>query len=211
MLFLYAVSFSYAYLLLDTCTGALILFGSVQITIVTVSLFSGERIVLAEWTGLLIAFAGFVFLLFPGVSAPSYKGFTLMALAGTAWGIYTMLGKECKEPLARTEQNFRRTLPLSLVLFFFIFFNDIIDISPEGLIIAIASGGLASAMGYVIWYSALKGLSSMQSGVVQLLVPVLAASGGIIFLAEIISMRLVISATMVLGGILILFYQRSNV
>lgn len=201
MLFLYAITFSYAYILLDTGTGALILFGSVQITMILLSLISGTRLHLIEWTGIAIAFTGFVYLVLPGVTKPSITGFLLMTIAGIAWGIYTLKGRGSKNPLMDTTYNFLRTTPLVALLAFFTISN--VNYSSEGILLALLSGGITSGIGYTIWYIALGGLSSTQAAVLQLSVPVIAALGGVLFVSEAISFRLAVSATMVLGGILI--------
>jgi drug/metabolite transporter (DMT)-like permease len=201
MLFLYATTFSYAYISLDTATGALILFGSVQITMILLSLISGTRLHITEWTGVAVAFTGFVYLILPGVTTPSVIGFMLMTVAGIAWGIYTLKGRGSKSPLMDTTYNFLRTTPLVVLLAIFTI-NDI-NYSSEGIILALLSGGLTSGIGYTIWYIALGGLSSTQAAVLQLSVPLIAALGGVLFVSEAITFRLTISATMVLGGILI--------
>jgi drug/metabolite transporter (DMT)-like permease len=206
MLFLYAVTFSYAYTTLDTGTGALILFGTVQITIILATIFSGGRLHTAEWIGTLVAFSGFVYLVLPNVSTPSFSGFILMTISGIGWGIYTLKGRGSKNPLADTTKNFYLTIPLVIVLALLTFQN--INITTEGILLAIASGAIASGMGYTIWYIALGGLSATQAAVVQLLVPVIAAFGGVIFVSEVISLRLTISATFILGGILIVVLGR---
>jgi drug/metabolite transporter (DMT)-like permease len=154
MLFLYAVTFSYAYLELDTGTGALILFGSVQTTMVGVSIIRGNKLLLIEWVGLAISFAGLVYLLFPGVSAPSILGFFLMSIAGAAWGFYTLLGRGSDNPLADTAYNFLRSMPLTLVILI-IAFGDF-HITTTGAMLAILSGAITSGLGYTIWYIALK-------------------------------------------------------
>lgn len=200
MLFLYAVTFSYAYISLDTATGALILFGSVQITMILLSLLSGTRLHKTEWIGVVIAFAGFIFLILPGITTPSLLGFILMTIAGISWGIYTLKGRNSKNPLMDTAYNFIRTTPL-VVLLSILSFNNIY-LSSEGILLAMLSGGVTSGIGYTIWYIALGGLSSTQAAVLQLSVPVIAALGGVIFVSEAITIRLTISAAMVLGGVL---------
>ncbi|MBL4594329.1 MAG: EamA family transporter [Flavobacteriales bacterium] len=200
MLFLYAISFSYAYISLDTGTGALILFGSVQITMILLSLISGARLHTTEWAGVIIAFAGFVYLILPGVTTPSTAGFLLMAVAGVAWGIYTLKGRSSHNPLMDTAYNFFRTIPLVILVSLFTFSHA--NYSSEGVLLALLSGGITSGVGYTIWYIALGGLSATQAAVVQLLVPVIAAMGGVMFMSEIITLRLTISAAMVLGGVL---------
>ena len=206
MLFLYAVTFSYAYNSLDTGTGALILFGTVQITIILITIFTGGRLHLTEWIGTLIAFSGFVYLVLPNVSTPSFSGFILMTISGIGWGIYTLKGRGSKNPLADTTKNFYLTTPLVIVLAVLTFQN--LNVTTEGILLAIASGAIASGMGYTIWYIALGGLSATQAGVVQLLVPVIAAFGGVIFITETISFRLTISAIFILGGILTVILGR---
>lgn len=202
MLFLYAVSFSFAYISLETGAGALILFTSVQITIILVGLFSGNKLHLVEWFGVIIAFMGFAYLMTPGLAAPPLVGFILMAVAGIAWGFYTLAGKGSKNPLSDTTYNFVRTLPFVIILAALTIMNS--NLSPEGILLAMLSGGLASGIGYTIWYMALTGLSAIQAAVVQLLVPVIAAIGGFLFAGEVLSMRFILSSVIILGGILIL-------
>lgn len=201
MLFIYAVTFSYAYISLDTGTGALILFGAVQITMILLSLITGTRLHFSEWTGVTIAFSGFVYLVLPGVTAPSTAGFLLMTVAGIAWGIYTLKGRSSKSPLMDTAYNFFRTTPFVILLAVITINNT--NYSSEGILFALLSGGITSGIGYTIWYIALGGLSSTQAAVLQLSVPVIAALGGVVFVSEAITFRLIISATMVLGGILL--------
>lgn len=200
MLFLYAITFSLAYITLDTGTGALILFGSVQISMVCLSLFSGTRLHFTEWIGLIMAFTGFVYLVLPGVTAPSTIGFLLMTIAGAAWGAYSLKGRNSEKPLMDTAYNFLRTIPFVLVLVVITYKNAVY--SSEGLLLAIISGGITSGLGYTIWYMALAGLSATQASVLQLLVPVIAAFGGVLFVSEALTLRLTISAGMILGGIL---------
>lgn len=206
LLFLYAITFSFAYITLDTGTGALILFGSVQITMILLSLISGDRLHITEWVGVTIAFIGFVYLILPGVTTPSAIGFLLMIVAGIAWGIYTLKGRSSDDPLMDTAYNFLRTLPLVIILAIITVQNA--HYSYEGLLLAVLSGGITSGIGYAIWYIALGGLSATQAAVVQLLVPVIAAFGGIIFVSEAVTLRLTVSATMILGGILMVVLGR---
>ncbi len=201
MLFLYAVTFSYAYITLDTGTGALIAFGSVQITIILYSIFSGHKLHWMEGLGTFIAFLGFVYLILPGVNSPSIEGFILMTIAGSAWGIYTLNGLRSKNPLKDTAYNFARTLPFIILLFLFTMKD--ISYSLEGVLLAVISGAVTSGIGYTIWYIALRDLTNVQSAVVQLLVPALAAFGGVIFVSEVISLRLILASLLILGGILI--------
>lgn len=199
MLFLYAAAFSFAYLSLSTGTGALILFGSVQATMIIAALRSGERLVAVQWAGLALAMAGLIYLVSPGLAAPSFAGSALMAVAGIAWGVYSLRGRGTTPALADTAGNFLRSLPFVVVVSL-LSLHDF-HLSADGALLAALSGALTSGVGYVVWYAALKGLTATQAATVQLSVPVLAALGGVIFLAEELSLRLVLSAIMILGGI----------
>jgi drug/metabolite transporter (DMT)-like permease len=207
MLFLYAVTFSFAYLTLNTGTGALILFGSVQITMILRSHLSGNRLLLIEWVGVVVAFSGIVYLVLPGVTAPSLTGFSLMTLAGIAWGLYTLKGRGSTNPLSDTSYNFLRSIPFVIVLGLF-FFHDA-HITRQGIILAAISGSITSGIGYTLWYTALRGLSATQAAVVQLSVPVIAGFGGVVFVSEQISLRLTLSALLTLGGILMVILGRN--
>jgi drug/metabolite transporter (DMT)-like permease len=207
MLFLYAVTFSFAYLTLNTGTGALILFGSVQITMILRSHLSGNRLLLIEWVGVVVAFSGIVYLVLPGVTAPSLTGFSLMTLAGIAWGLYTLKGRGSTNPLSDTCYNFLRSIPFVIVIGLF-FFHDA-HITRQGIILATISGSITSGIGYTLWYIALRGLSTTQAAVVQLSVPVIAGFGGVVFVSEQISLRLTLSALLTLGGILMVILGRN--
>jgi drug/metabolite transporter (DMT)-like permease len=207
MLFIYAIAFSFGYVSLDTGTGALILFGAVQITMIMANVISGNKLHISEWLGLLIAFSGFVYLMTPDLVTPSFIGFILMTISGMAWGFYTLLGRASQNPLSDTAYNFLRTSPLILLLILF-GLNDI-NLTYVGVILAVLSGALASGIGYFVWYIALKGLSVTQAAVVQLLVPIIAATGGLIFTNELISLRLIESSALVLGGILTVIMGKS--
>lgn len=206
MLFLYALTFSYAYVTLDTGTGALVLFGAVQITMIATGLFAGHRLGYPESLGVLTAFGGLVYLVLPGLSTPSLLGFVLMSLSGIAWGFYTLAGQGSKNPLSDTAYNFLRTLPL--VILVFIISYPQAHLSPKGVLLAVVSGGLASGLGYALWYTALGGLTAIQAAVVQLLVPVIAAVGGVLFANELFSMRLGLSSVLILGGIMIVIFAK---
>ncbi len=199
MLFLYVITFSFAYLSLSAGTGALILFGAVQITMVFGALRSGEAPGGIEWLGIMMAVAGLVYLLLPGLSAPSPAGSALMLTSGTAWGIYSLRGRQNDGALIHTAGNFVRALPMVAVA-------GLISIpwmhaSAEGAALAVLSGALASGVGYAIWYMALRGLTATRAAVVQLSVPVFTAMGGTVFLAEMITERLILSSIIILGGI----------
>lgn len=200
MLFLYAAAFSYAYISLDTGTGALVLFSAVQATMIIAGMVAGNRLCLLEWAGFFTAFAGFVYLSAPSLSTPSIAGFILMTIAGAAWGFYTLAGKNSTDPLADTAYNFLRALLFVSILAIVAFHN--ISLSFRGILLAVLSGSIASGAGYAVWYAALRGLSSTQAAVVQLFVPVLAAAGGVVFTNENFSLRMALSSLMILGGIL---------
>ncbi|MEH6624831.1 MAG: DMT family transporter [Motiliproteus sp.] len=207
MLFLYAGCFSFAYRFLDTGTGALILFGSVQLTMLGLALLAGNRFNRFEWLGICSALGGFIYLFLPSATTPSLQGFVLMAIAGIAWGVYTLLGRESKTPLADTCHNFVRSLPFCVLLG--IVFIGQSDLSSHGIVLAMLSGGLASGIGYSIWYTALRGLSSSSAAVLQLLVPVIAAIGGVIFVGEELTLSLAVSATLILGGVALVIAGRT--
>jgi len=206
MLFLYAVTFSFGYISLDTGTGALILFGSVQITMILASFISGNKLHYSEWAGMIIAFLGFSYLIGPSLTSPSLMGFILMTVSGIAWALYTLRGRASTNPIDDTAYNFLRTFPFVIILIA-VTFQDA-NLSQKGILLAVLSGAIASGAGYAVWYIALRGLSITQAAVIQLFVPVIAAIGGVIFANEIISLRLVLSSVMVLGGILIVVFGR---
>jgi drug/metabolite transporter (DMT)-like permease len=198
-LFLYAVAFSFAYISLSAGTGALILFGAVQATMIISGLLAGERPHPLQWAGLAIALAGLIYLVFPGMEAPSPHGALLMALAGLAWGLYSLRGRGVKDPVYQTAGNFIRAVPFALVVWAASVQG--IQARPRGILLAILSGSLASGIGYVIWYTALRGLSATRAATVQLPVPLLTAFGGVIFLAEAFTLRLLIASILILGGV----------
>lgn len=206
MLFIYAVTFSYAYISLNTASGALILFASVQITIVLTSIFSGRKLHFMEWADLAIAFSGFVYLMLPGATSPSLVGFVLMVVSGVAWGVYTLLGKGSASPLQDTACNFIRTIPMCVILLVVVLVQN--HWTTEGVVLAVLSGGLASGLGYSIWYFALGGLNSIQAAVVQLLVPVIAALGGVFVVGETLSIQLLISTLVILCGVSLVVFRK---
>jgi drug/metabolite transporter (DMT)-like permease len=208
MLFAYVAAFSFAYLTLPAGTGALILFGAVQLTMFAVGLVRGERFAPRGWAGLALAVAGFVVLVLPGVAAPPPAGAALMAVAGVAWGAYSLRGRGVPDPLAATASNFLRAMPLALVLGLVFIARAHADLA--GVLLAIASGALTSGLGYVIWYAALRGLSSLQAASVQLSVPVIAAVAGALWLDEAFTVRLLIAVVAILGGIGLVLTDRAR-
>ena len=207
MLWLYMAGFSFAYLTLSAGTGALILFGAVQVTMFTAGLRSGERFTAAAWAGLALAVAGLLYLVSPGLAAPPPLGAALMAIAGFAWGIYSLRGRGAGDPVAATAGNFLRAAPLALLLS--AAYAGAFQATFSGVALAVASGALTSGLGYVVWYAALPGLSALRAASVQLSVPPLAALGGALLLAEAVSLRLLLASAAILGGIALVLFSRS--
>ncbi len=200
-LFGYAICFSLAYLSLSAASGALILFGFVQATMIVAALAGGERPLASEWLGWLIAAGGLTWLLLPGVSAPAPAGALLMAIAGIAWGLYSLYGRNEQRPLAATTGNFVRVLLPVLALLALT--AGLAEVSPIGIALAMLSGSLTTGIGYVVWYAALTYLSAMQAALVQLSVPAIAAAGGVLLIGESLTPRLMLAGALILGGILL--------
>lgn len=204
-LFTYAAGFSFAYLSLSAGTGALLLFGAVQVTMISYGLWAGERLRWRQTAGLILAFGGLVGLLLPGLSAPPLQGSILMLAAGVAWGVYSLRGKGIGDPIRVTGGNFLRAASFAAVLSAATLHWGALDAPGVGY--AISSGALASGVGYAIWYTALRGLKATSAATVQLSVPVIAAVGGIIFLNEAVTLRLLVAAATILGGIALVIVE----
>lgn len=204
-LVVYAFAFALAYVSLPAGTGALILFAVVQITMIGAGLWGGERPRPLRWLGLGIAFAGLVVLTAPDVTGASPTGVLMMALAGIAWGVYSIRGRGAADPGAVTAGNFLRSLPMVMLVAVVLYATRVtlMSMSWTGLFLAVLSGSLASGVGYVIWYTALRGLSATMAAIVQLAVPVLAALGGVIFLSEEMTGRLLLVGGTILAGVAI--------
>jgi len=198
-LFGYAAAFSFAYGSLPAASGALVLFGSVQLTMLGHGVWSGERFRGVQIIGFVMAIAGLVSLLLPGLSAPPLAGSLLMMCAGLSWGVYSLRAKGQGDPTRVTAGNFLRTIPMALALS--LVMHAQVSISSAGVWWAVASGALASALGYAIWYTALPALKATNAAVVQLSVPVIAALGAVVFLGEQLSLRLLLASLVILGGI----------
>lgn len=198
-LFAYAICFSFAYLGLTAAAGALILFGSVQMTMIGVAIIRGERPRMLEWLGLAAALGGLVYLVFPGLASPPLYASLLMAAAGAAWGAYTLRGKGSSDPLADTTGNFVHSVPMVLIAAIPYIYD--LHLSARGVVLAVLSGAAASGIGYTVWYAALKHHSATRAAVLQLAVPVIAAAGGVVMLNEAATLRLAIAAALILGGI----------
>lgn len=205
-LFAYAGGFSFAYLSLPTGTGALLLFGAVQATMILAGLWSGERLAARQASGLLLALAGLVAIMLPGLSAPPLGGALLMLSAGIAWGIYSLRGRGVADPAGATAGNFLRAAPLSVLLSAALLAQQQLD--GWGILDAVLSGAIASGIGYAVWYAALRGLTATRAASVQLSVPVLAALAGVLFLHEPITLRLLLASVAILGGIALVVFDR---
>lgn len=199
LLFLYAIPFSYAYGLLTVGTGALILFGTVQVSMMVGAVAHGERPRARQWLGLALAIAGLVYLLLPGLAAPSPLGAALMATAGVAWAIYTVRGRGAVDPLAQNAGNFARSIPMTLGVSLAALPSW--HVETAGVMLAVVSGAVTSGLGYVVWYAALRTLTATRAALVQLLVPAITVAGGLIFLGESLSLRVVVSAAIMIGGV----------
>ncbi len=207
-LFAYAAGFSFAYINLTAATGALLLFGAVQTTMISYGMWRGERLLNLQWLGLVLALGGLVGLTLPGLSAPPLVSSLLMIGAGVAWGIYSLRGKGAGDPTAVTAGNFLRTVPITVVLSLLMMRHITWD--SAGIWYAIMSGAVTSGIGYAIWYKALPALKATQAATVQLSVPVIAAIGGIILLSEPLTLRLVLASTAIISGIALVILERKK-
>ena len=207
-LFVYMVCFSYAYIELSAGSGALLLFGFVQLTMLGVALTQGKRMSLIGWLGLLTAMSGLAYLVSPGISAPDPVYAGLMALAGVAWGIYSLFGSSVSNATSSTTSNFIYATVLGLILSLLTYKSS--HVSPQGVYLALASGIFASGLGYAVWYRVLPRVPVTSAATLQLSVPALAALGGIIFIGEPLSLRLLISVLLILGGIAVVIHQNRS-
>ena len=205
-LFAYAAGFSFAYISLSAATGALLLFGAVQATMIGHGLWKGELLHWQQWLGLVLALAGLVGLMLPGLSAPPLVGSVLMLGAGVAWGIYSLRGRGAGDPTRVSAGNFLRTVVFALLLSLLLSQSTRLD--EVGVWYAIASGAITSGLGYAIWYSVLPALKATNAATVQLSVPVIAALGGILFLGEPVTLRFVLASIAILGGIALVILSK---
>ena len=202
LLFAYAMPFSYAYLRLGAAIGALVLFASVQATMIGWGVAHGERPSARSWLGIAVAAAGLALLTVPGAAAPDPLGAVGMVVAGTAWGAYSLRGRGSgADPLRATAASFARALPFMAGVVVVARAASGLHASPRGLVLAAVSGALASGVGYAVWYAALRGLTATRAAVLQLLVPVLAAGGAVGLLGERLSTRFLLAAVTILGGV----------
>ena len=207
-LFIYAAGFSFAYINLTAATGALLLFGAVQISMIGVGIWKGEKFHGLQIIGFFLAVAGLFVLVLPGLAAPPLFNAALMIAAGVAWGVYSLRGRGAGDPTAVTTGNFIRTIPFTLVLSVLMFAHKNLD--QGGVLLAIASGAITSGIGYAIWYHALPGLKATQAATVQLSVPVIAALGGILLLGENFSFRLGLASFAIIAGIALVIFEKNR-
>jgi drug/metabolite transporter (DMT)-like permease len=207
-LFAYAAGFSFAYVSLPASTGALLLFGAVQATMIGYGIWSGERLMKLQLIGLVLALGGLVGLLLPGLSAPPLIGSALMLSAGVAWGIYSLRGKDAGDPTRATAGNFLRSVPIAAALSIIMLKDSSLD--SAGVWYAVSSGALTSGIGYAIWYTVLPALKATNAATVQLSVPLIAAAGGIVILGEPITLRLVLASAAILGGIALVILEKKH-
>ena len=217
-LVVYALCFSLAYVALDTGTGALILFSAVQLTMIGWGIYKKEQLSTLQWLAFFVAVAGFIYLMLPSVAAPSLLAATLMAVSGVAWGVYSIRGKSCISPLRATGFNFVRSLvAVPILLIVGIYLNNtgvtnshLESITTKGIVLACASGAIASGMGYSIWYMAMPLLKNTQAAIVQLCVPVLAALLGVAFLSEPLTVPFVVASAIILGAVLVFILNKDT-
>ena len=207
-LFTYAASFSFAYLSLTAATGALILFGAVQVTMIAYAIYSGERLTMLQSVGLLLSLAGLIGLLWPGLAAPPLLASALMLLSGVAWAIYTLRGRGSSNPLEVTAANFAMSVPFTVILSV-VTLNQV-ALPADGVGFAIASGAITSGIGYAIWYWVLPTLKATHASIIQLSVPVIAVFGGAVLLNESIGVRLIVTSAVILGGIALVMIDKGK-
>jgi len=205
-LFAYAAGFSFAYISLTAATGALLLFGAVQATMIGYGLWKGERLAAIQWSGLVVAIAGLGVMLVPGASAPAPMGAALMIFAGISWGFYSLRGRGAGDPTRVTAGNFLRAVPMAILVSAVM--GSRLQVDAAGVAHAIASGAITSGVGYAIWYTALPALKATAAATVQLSVPVIAALGGVALLGEALTLRLVLCSIAILGGIALVVRRR---
>ena len=208
-LFVYAAGFSFAYISMTTGAGALLLFGAVQVTMISWGLFKGERMSALQWGGFLLALIGLILLLLPNAAVPQLSSALMMLAAGIAWGVYSLKGKGAKFPIEATAGNFIRSTPLALVLL--VIFWPGGEFHAEGMAYAVASGAIASALGYALWYSILVHIAAIKAATLQLSVPVLAVFAGWLFLDEPVTLRIILSSLAVIGGVAMVIWVKKAV
>ncbi|MFQ3276807.1 MAG: drug/metabolite transporter (DMT)-like permease [Colwellia sp.] len=212
-LFIYAVSFTYGYRLIAAGSGALLLFGAVQVTMTIAGYREGERLNVIQIAGFILAIIGLLILMLPDISSPSITGALLMCISGVAWGIYTLQGRGANNPVATTAGNFIKAAPMAILLWLIVYLstNDTINLVSDGIIYALLSGIITSGIGYIIWYSVLPELKAIQAAIVQLSVPLLVTLAGALLLNETITIPVVLASTAILlGTVLVLIFKKKR-
>jgi drug/metabolite transporter (DMT)-like permease len=209
-LFIYAAGFSYAYITLSTATGALVLFASVQFTMLLKGWLTGVKMSKQEFLGISLSLLGFLYFVYPELEKPSLIGCVLMSCAGVAWGFYSLIGAKSTQPLLDTASNFIRLLPVVLIALVWVYFSTGLGISLQGWLYTIGSGALASGVGYSVWYAVLPHLKPNIAAVSQLSVPIWAGLGGVLLVAEPIDLHLTVSSSVILGGILLVILAKKK-
>lgn len=211
ILFVYAITFSYGYVSISTATGALLLAAVVQLTMIGYALRSGDRLHGAEWFGAALALIGLLYLVYPKLTTPSWWGLVMVVISAYTWALYSLYGRKSLNPLQDTAYNFYRTLPMiflsSLLSLLFI---EQIHLTPIGVGMAVFSGGITSALGYILWYKALPRISSSLASAAQLLVPLLAAFAATWLINEPITLRFIIAAALMIGGLALVLIGRNQ-
>lgn len=208
-LFVYAGAFSLGFVTITSATGSLIIVGAVQITMLSWALVQGERPSLLRWLGTVVSIGGLIYLVSPGITAPNPLGTKLMLISGVGWGVYSIRGRGAAAPISMTAKNFLWAAPIALLAS--LLFRSSIQLETNGVLLAICSGSITSALGYVVWYRALRHLSTASASIVQLLIPVITACGGVLFLDEAITTRLLIASALILGGVAISFFKQKKI
>lgn len=211
ILFIYAITFSYGYVAISTSTGALLLAGVVQLTILGYAVRNGEKLHLAEWIGVALALIGLIYLVYPKLTTPSWWGLVIMSISAYTWALYTIYGRKSVNPLSDTAFNFYRTLPMIIVASALsLWLTEHSFITYKGFILAIISGGITTALGYILWYSALPKISSSMASASQLLVPLMAAFGAMLLIHEPITVSFLVAAVFMLGGLGLVVHGRNQ-
>ncbi len=210
-LFIYAGGFSLAYVHLSAATGALLLFVAVQVSMIGYGIWTGEKLSRTQIAGIFLAGGGLAVLLSPGLASPPLVSALLMVAAGMAWGIYSLRGKGAGDPANVSAGNFKRAAVLAAAFILVVFVRGNASVDTAGALCAVMSGAVASALGYIIWYSVLPALRSTSAATVQLSVPIIAAFGGVLILGEPMTVRLVLASVAILGGIALVILKKIHV
>lgn len=209
-LFIYALAFTFAYTHIPAGTGALLLFATIQISMILYGMFIGERLSFWQITGLGLAIVGLIILMLPKVGAPPLLYGCIMIISGLAWSVYSLLGRGTRNPTSATAGNFIRATPMALILFLCMLPTSSITLDTAGIGYAIASGAITSGLGYILWYAAVRELKVTQAATVQLSVPLITAFGGTLFLGELITSTLIISSIAIILGVSLVIMSRTH-